>query len=129
MKLPRQLDSQSWTQLQDLLITIRPFEVEYGPVYSYPGICGVVLRAGPAEILCELVETLEAAPAFKSAPPRKYPFSPHMTIAEFITLERTQQLCDELSPKGLVGSFACNRIAYAVPDAKFHFKEVAWLDL
>jgi hypothetical protein len=52
-----------------------------------------------------------------------------MTIAEFILLERTEELMDELQGLTPEGDFLCDNVSYAVPDESFHLTERAKLEL
>jgi hypothetical protein len=52
-----------------------------------------------------------------------------MTIAEFITLERTATLQRELAGRIREGMFTCNAIEYAVPNRQFYFERVLTLPL
>lgn len=100
-----------------------PFRVHYGPLRHYLPHPGVCLAIEPQDVLDALRCRLEAAPVFAGALRRSHPFSAHMTIAEFITVERTETLLDELADIAPSGSFVCSGVAYAVPDAAFHFTE------
>ena len=55
--------------------------------------------------------------------------SPHMTIAEFITAERTSSLMEELAAVAPAGRFLCTHVSYAVPDNAMHFTERCRLTL
>jgi hypothetical protein len=99
------------------------------PLRHYLPYPGVVFDIQPQAALAQLVQHLEQASAFTGAPPRTHPFSAHMTIAEFITAERTATLIDELQPHTPIGSFPCSRLAYAIPDMHFSFTEQATLQL
>lgn len=121
--LPRAVYQEGWERFCAALREVKPFSVQYGPPTSYPGIPGVVLAINPADQFEMLVKTLEAVSTFSGAKPRHHTFSPHMTIAEFITLERTEELVKSLSKLGLQGEFTCDSIDYAVPDKDFHFSE------
>ena len=121
--LPRPLTLTAASELEAVLRSHAAFEVAWGPPYQYPGIPGVVLRIEPAPTLTRLVEALERCSAFTGAPPRRYPFSPHMTIAEFIDLGRTEEILRELDSSQLIGSWTCAAISYAVPDQDFRFTE------
>jgi 2'-5' RNA ligase len=121
--LPKALTSSDLKRFGHALAALKSFEVNYGPPTSYPGIPGVVLKIEPKSQFELLVEILESVDSFQGAKPRHHPFSPHMTIAEFITLERTAELINELTPLRLEGAFVCDTIAYAVPDSTFHFTE------
>ncbi|UCC17031.1 MAG: hypothetical protein JSU58_00310, partial [Dehalococcoidales bacterium] len=90
---------------------------------------GVVLAIEPKDILGSLVTTLESASVFENAAPRPYPFSPHLTISEFIDVKRTNELMVELQGKTPEGEFLCDCVSYAVPDEHFHFTERVRLEL
>ncbi len=47
-----------------------------------------------------------------------------MTVAEFITLDETHELVAQLGETVPGGTFLCDRVTYAVPDASFHFEPV-----
>lgn len=44
-----------------------------------------------------------------------------MTIAEFISTERTVELVDELAGNVPTGAFTCGAVEYAIPDERFRF--------
>jgi hypothetical protein len=46
-----------------------------------------------------------------------------MTIAEFISVEQTLTLMDELAGVAPAGTFRCTGVSYAVPDSQMHFSE------
>jgi hypothetical protein len=52
-----------------------------------------------------------------------------MTIAEFITLERTEELLRELQGTVRTGRFRCAVIEYALPNANFLFERILTLPL
>ncbi len=123
--LPAPLSHNAAAELHDVVGAIPPFMVRWGPPYQYPGIPGVVLRIQPVEPFHALVRALEGCACFAHAAPRPHPFSPHMTVAEFITGPRTGEILAELHGTDLEGEFACTEVAYAVPDATFRFTERA----
>src|SRR6266545_879718 len=119
--LPRPMSEAHWSELKAIVAGIAPFPIQYGPLrhyLPYPGIC---LAIEPQDALDRLRLTLETATVFADAPTRKYPFSAHMTIAEFISVERTLALMAELADVVPSGVFVCTRVSYAVPDARFRF--------
>jgi hypothetical protein len=98
-------------------------DLQYGPLrhcLPHPGIC---LAIEPQDALANLLVALERASVFAGAPPRPYPFSAHMTIAEFISVEQTLTLMDELAGVAPAGTFRCTGVSYAVPDSQMHFSE------
>lgn len=90
---------------------------------------GITLSIEPQEELDRLRIALEAASVFTGTQKRPYPFSAHMTIAEFITMEQTKELMIELKDVAPQGDFVCTDVSYAVPDENFRFSERARLNL
>jgi len=127
--LPRPVDDFHLEELKMLASGFSPFTIHYGPLSNYLPAPGVVLAIEPKDILSSLVTTLESASVFENAAPRPYPFSPHLTISEFIDVERTNELMRELQEKTPEGDFIRDFVSYAVPDETFHFTERARLDL
>jgi hypothetical protein len=52
-----------------------------------------------------------------------------MTIAEFISVQRTDELLHELSGHVPEGTFRCDSIEYAVPNERFYFERVLTIPL
>ncbi len=127
--LPRPVKDTHWSELQSIASKIKPFSVHYGPLSNYLPHPGVVLSIEPKDKLGMLVTALEGASVFEGAPARSYPFSAHMTIAEYISVERTNELMLELQGLTPEGDFLCDSVSYVVPDENFHFTERARLEL
>jgi 2'-5' RNA ligase len=121
--LPRPISETDWQQCAALARTFSAFSIQYGPLRHYLPHPGVCLTIEPQDILDQLLECLESAAIFREAAPRPYPFSAHMTIAEFISVEQTHTLMETLPEQSPVGSFHCQGVAYAVPDEHFHVTE------
>ena len=94
-----------------------------------PAAPGVVLTIEPQDRLARRLAALEQAACFSGAPPRPCPFSAHMTIAELVSVEQTNELMEELRDDAPSGSFQCRHVSYAVSDARFRFTERARLAL
>jgi hypothetical protein len=77
---------------QVIASSIRPFFTSYGPLTNCLPHPGVVLAIEPQQEMDQLRAEIESCSAFLGAPPRPYPFWAHMTIAEFISVERTNEL-------------------------------------
>ena len=114
---------EQWAKLESSVAARPPVLITYGPLKTYKGHPGVVLHIEPQSELDALRAVVESAEPFSAAPPRRRPFSAHMTIAEFITLERSAELMDQLTALNLRGEFLCSELVYAVPDESFHFAE------
>lgn len=127
--LPRPLSEAHWDELESIASFITPFTIHYGPLMNYLPYPGVCLAIEPQAELDRLRTALETASAFAGAPARRYPFSAHMTIAEFISEDETKSLMVELKDVAPVGSFLCTYVSYTVPDSSFHFTERRLLEL
>lgn len=121
--LPRPLYDADWRELQSIASDIEPFLIDYGPLMNYLPHPGVCLAIAPQAALDRVRVALESASAFAGAPARRYPFSAHMTLAEFISVEQTEALMIRLEDVAPTGVFTCTGVSYAVPDAHFHFTE------
>ena len=127
--LPRPVDDFHFGELKLLASGFNRFTIQYGPLSNYLPAPGVVLAIEPKDIIGSLVTTLESASVFENAPSRPYPFSPHLTISEFIDVDRTNELMVELQGKTPEGEFLCDFVSYVVPDEDFYFTERARLEL
>jgi 2'-5' RNA ligase len=121
--LPRGLTESDCEALESITATHQAFSIRYGPLRHYLPAPGVCLRIEPEDTLDRLRRSLEAASCFTGAMPRPYPFSPHMTIAEYVTADETEALMAELRESAPEGEFRCSSVSLAVPDVRFHFDE------
>jgi 2'-5' RNA ligase len=121
--LPREPADRDWEELAAVVAAITPPTIRYGPATTSLPHAGVVLAIEPQAELDRLRAALESCAAFAGATPRRYPFWAHMTIAEFITVERSIALAAELIDVAPSGSFRCDAVSHAVPNADFHFEE------
>jgi 2'-5' RNA ligase len=120
---PRQITAKGLKQLESVTAQWAPLPICYGPPRVYPSHPGVTLQVEPEADLRRFCAGLEAAPAFLGASARAWPFSPHMTIAEFVNWEESGRIMEELSHLDLVGEFTCSFLSLAVPDEAFRFTE------
>lgn len=47
-----------------------------------------------------------------------------MTIAEFVSIEESWRIMDEIKDTAPSGPFVCDRLWYIVPDINVHFQRV-----
>ncbi len=116
-------------ELNAVLATVEPFDIRYGPlrVYSpYPGVAYVI---EPEDRFMQLRRAVHSTSNFRTGPFERQHVPPHMTIAEFITLERSFELQRELDGSVPEGSFRCDAIEYAIPTDRLHFERVLVLPL
>lgn len=116
-------------ELQDVLSRVNPFWVQYGPVRTFPPYPGVVYAIQPEDAFMNLRSLIHATSLFTSAPLTRKDIKPHMTIAEFMTLEDTEKLRQELDGHVPEGVFLCDTIGYAVPNERFCFERVLTIAL
>ncbi len=122
--LPNPPSESQFRELRTALLETQPFELRYGPPGSSPPYPGVFYSIQPEDRFKELRSAVHSTSAFSNVPLKRKDIPPHMTIAEFITLERTDELLRELRGKVPQGSFLCDSIEYAVPNQDFYFERV-----
>ncbi len=127
--LAKPITDADMAELQSILSKIEPFEITYGPLRDFPPHPGVCYRIEPESSFRKLRNALHAASSFKVVPLQREHIAPHMTIAEFVSVERTKELLQELSGKVPAGTFLCDEVELAVPDENFYFKRVLKLPL
>jgi 2'-5' RNA ligase len=107
-------------ELASAVSTIDAFDLQYGPLRTFLPHPGVAYAISPAATVLALRSTIHGLSAFVGVP-RRADVAPHLTIAEFISVARTQPLVDQLQGTVPTGGFRCDRVEYAVPDDQFHF--------
>jgi len=113
---------------QDLK-SIPKFEIIYGPIGTHPPYPGVTFAIYPKQNFSDLRTKLHSNKIFEGVKVKRSEITPHMTIAEFITMERTNELMKELKGKVKGGKFYCNEIVLAVPNNNFYFEPVLSIPL
>ena len=123
------LTDEKVQELRVTLSSVEPFEIHYGPLLSFPPYPGVVYAITPEDMFMKLRSRIHETSLFKDQRLMREHIAPHMTIAEFITIERTRELLEELSGKVPEGTFLCCAIEYAIPNHDFYFERVLRLPL
>ena len=109
-------------EIHDALADIRPFELHYDRLYASTRHAGVAYRIMPREPVDRMKHILHCTSGFADAVHGRRDIAPHMTIAEFISIDESLQLCTRLQDTAPVGSFLCDRLVYMVPDESFRFQ-------
>lgn len=122
--LSEPLNESKLDELRFALRQLQSFEVRYGPLRSFPPYPGVVFSIQPEDRFTELRSIVHSTSTFAGISLKRKDIAPHMTIAEFITVERTDALLGELQGRVPEGSFCCDSIEYAVPNQEFYFERV-----
>lgn len=123
------LTSEQCSELQAALSSIAQFELHYGPLRTFPPYPGVTYAIQPEDRFMQLRSAIHATTLFSGVPLIREDRAPHLTIAEFISWERTEELFRELNGKVPEGSFPCGSIEYAIPNQDFYFERVLTLPL
>jgi len=127
--LPASLLDGQVQEIRTALSAVQPFNIQYGPLRSFPPHPGVCYSITPEDEFRRLRSVLHSTSAFAAVPLKHEHIAPHMTIAEFISVERTNELLQELSGKVPEGTFRCGSIEYAVPNERFYFERVLTIPL
>ena len=122
MVLP--LSDQQLDELRFSLANVAPFGLTYGPLTSIGPHPGVVFAITPESAFFTLRAVIQSTSIFAGRDAHRGDRFPHMTITEFISLEETHYLLAELRDAVSGGSFFCDHVVCAVPDATFHFEPV-----
>lgn len=120
---------RQWAALAAAAAAAEPVEVTCGPLATFLPHPVVYLAVRPEGALDALRRSFERVAPFSGAPPRRYPFCPHVTIAQGGPAARARVLAEALAPGAPGGRFLCREVAYAVPDDAFHFSERGLLRL
>lgn len=133
MPLKQPLTENHIHNIEENLKTIKPFQVTYGPVINFvPVAPGIVFKVNEQKSFEALYKQIEATQGI-SFYPRKWPFKAHLTIAEFLDDETTEELTTKLNNSldkdVLYGKFTCKNVTYMVPDQNFCFREIVSIGL
>jgi 2'-5' RNA ligase len=121
---PKEPDDALWKELENVACGFAPLTIHYGPLVSFLPKPGVALHIEPQAKLNHLRRALESCEMFRGARERVHPFWAHMTIAEFVMIEDTEELLREIGgDRAPVGTFACDHLSYLLPDEDFRFIE------
>lgn len=122
------LSDDQLNELRQVLGRIAPFDLAYGPLTQMGGHPGVVYAISPAEPFFELRRAVHETYAFLGRPLPGAERAPHMTVAEFITFDCAAELLRELR-EAPAGTFRCDEVVLAAPDASFRFRPILSIPL
>lgn len=127
--VPQPLPDEQLCELLPAVSSVEPLELRYGPLRSFPPYPGVAYAVAPEEVFRALRAVVHATSIFGGVEVQHDSVAPHITVAEFITLERTDELLLELNGAVPEGAFLCDAIEYAVPNESFYFERILTLPL
>jgi len=109
-------------EIRNILTKVQPFTIYFDELYASPDYSGVIYPIQPREPIDALKAALHTASAFSEEIYSRRYIPPHMTIAEFISIEDGLKLCAQLQDSAPHGSFVCDRLEFIIPDDNFHFQ-------
>jgi hypothetical protein len=118
--MTRELDDE----IAELLGHIAPFTLHYDKPLASRHHAGVAYPITPQAPIDEIKRVLHQAAIFDGKVYGRRDIPAHMTIAEFVTIEESWQICQEIRDVAPSGSFLCDRLTFMVPDAQMRFRRV-----
>ncbi len=127
--LGREMTPELEVGIQEILKTIEPFQLHFDRPQASQKHPGVAYPIRPEEPVNELKARLHTSSAFNKEEYSRRRIPPHLTIAEFVTIEQSLRICEELQETAPTGSFLCDRLEFIVPNNDFHFerRKIFWL--
>ena len=107
-----------------ILNAISPFQLHFDRLQASTEYAGVYYPINPQDPIDALKQALHTSSAFNGQVYRRRKIPAHMTVAEFLSIEDSFMLCEELQGTAPSGSFICDRLSFVVPDERFCFQEV-----
>lgn len=111
-------------EIAAILGTIKPFRLYYDQPEASHERGGVTYPIRPREPIDALRDALHKASVFCRPPYYTRTIAPHMTIAEFVNIEESWRILEEIKDTAPRGSFLCNRLEFIVPDIHMKFHRV-----
>ena len=121
--LQREMTPEVEDELCRILNSIQPFTLYFDELYASPDYSGVIYPIRPQEPIDNLKTALHTSSAFSGNIYSRRNIPPHITIAEFISVDDGLKLCAQLQESAPRGSFMCDRLEFIVPDDEFHFQK------
>lgn len=127
--LPRGPTAEELRELRDLLAGIDPVELHLGTLRVPAPHPGVVVDVSPEPAFRALQTTVHSWSLFEGVVHRRLDVPPHLTIAEFLSLEESHALAEQLAPLVAPATFLCDELTLLVPDGGFHLEPRATFQL
>ncbi len=118
------LSEEQLKELETALSKLETFTIHFGPLRSFPPNPGVTYAISPEDKFMQLRSVAHTTSLFNGVELKHKDVAPHMTIAEFISLEDTAKLLGKLKGNVPEGDFLCDHIEYRVPNKDFYFEQV-----
>ena len=110
-------------EINNVTTDVQPFTLYYDKPHASTKHAGVSYPIRPREPIDDLKQRLHGTSAFSGEAYRRRNIAPHMTVAEFISIDESLELCARLQNLAPSGSFLCDKLELVVPDESFRFKK------
>ncbi len=119
--LSQEMTADLINEINNVTTDVQPFTLYYDKPHASTKHAGVSYPIRPQEPIDDLKQILHGTSAFSGAAYRRRDIAPHMTIAEFISIDESLELCERLQNSAPTGSFLFDRLELVVPDESFRF--------
>jgi len=111
-------------EVTDILSRIDPFMLYYDKPIASRDHAGVAYPIMPQEPIDNLKQKLHQATIFEGKVYGRRDIPAHMTIAEFVTIEESWRIWEDIKDIAPSGSFLCDQLELIVPDINMQFQKV-----
>ena len=111
-------------EIAGILSRIKPFMLHFDKPAASRVHAGVTYAINPQGPIDELKRKLHQAAVFEGKVYGRRDIPAHMTIAEFVTIEESWQIWEEIKDAAPSGSFLCGQLEFIVPDINMQFHRV-----
>lgn len=108
-------------EIARLLRSIDPFVLHFDKPRASREHAGVAYPITPQAPIDALKRALHQAAVFDGKVYKRRDIPAHMTIAEFVTIEESFRIVEEIGDSAPSGSFLCDELAFIVPDIAMRF--------
>jgi 2'-5' RNA ligase len=122
--LGREMTLERDAEICKILSSIKPFVLHFDKPCASKERGGVAYPIYPREPIEALRTILHQASVFTRETYWTRTIAPHMTIAEFVSIEESWGIMEEIKDTVPSGSFLCDRLEFIVPDINMHFQRV-----
>lgn len=127
--LPREPTDVELRELRGRLAATAPVQMRLGTVRVPLPHPGVVVDVSPEPAFRALQTTVHSWSLFEGVAHRRLDVPPHLTIAEFLSLEESHALAEQLTPLVAPAAFLCDELTLLVPDGDFRLEPRATFQL
>jgi len=120
LEMTQELDDE----VTDILSRIDPFMLYYDKPIASRDHAGVAYPIMPQEPIDDLKQKLHQATIFEGKVYGRRDIPAHMTIAEFVTIEESWRIWEDIKDIAPSGSFLCDQLELIVPDINMQFQKV-----